>query len=93
MDTLSQIRSDLQGPYVSQRLIQGDVGSGKTIVAFLAMLDVVASGYQAAIMAPTEVLAMQHAAGFREMCADYGLPYQVVCLTGSMTASQKKKGI
>lgn len=91
MDTLSQIRSDLQGPYVSQRLIQGDVGSGKTIVAFLAMLDVVASGYQAAIMAPTEVLAMQHAAGFREMCADYGLPYQVVCLTGSMTASQKKK--
>ncbi len=90
-DTLSQIRSDLQGPYVSQRLVQGDVGSGKTIVAFLAMLDVVASGYQAAIMAPTEVLAMQHAAGFRDMCADYGLPYQVVCLTGSMTASQKKK--
>ncbi len=91
MDTLTQIRSDLQGPYVSQRLIQGDVGSGKTIVAFLAMLDVVASGYQAAIMAPTEVLAMQHAASFRDMCADYGLPYQVVCLTGSMTASQKKK--
>lgn len=91
MDTLSQIRSDLQGPYVSQRLVQGDVGSGKTIVAFLAMLDVVASGYQAAIMAPTEVLAMQHAASFRRMCADYGLPYQVVCLTGSMTASQKQK--
>ncbi len=91
MDTLSQIRSDLQGPYVSQRLVQGDVGSGKTIVAFLAMLDVVASGYQAAIMAPTEVLAMQHAASFRGMCAEYGLPYQVVCLTGSMTASQKQK--
>ena len=90
-ETLAQIRSDLQGPYVSQRLIQGDVGSGKTIVAFLAMLDAVANGYQAAIMAPTEVLAMQHAQSFQEMCRDFSLPYQVVCLTGSMTAAQKRK--
>lgn len=91
VETLAQIRSDLQGPYVSQRLIQGDVGSGKTIVAFLAMLDAVANGYQAAIMAPTEVLAMQHAQSFQEMCHDFSLPYQVVCLTGSMTAAQKRK--
>ena len=90
-ETLAQIRSDLQGPYVSQRLIQGDVGSGKTIIAFLAMLDAVANGYQAAIMAPTEVLAMQHAQSFQEMCHDFSLPYQVVCLTGSMTAAQKRK--
>lgn len=89
--TIDCIHNEMRGDYVMQRLIQGDVGSGKTIVAFLAMIDAASNGYQSAIMAPTEVLAMQHAAGFREMCADYGLPYQVVCLTGSMTASQKKK--
>lgn len=89
--TIDCIHNEMRGDYVMQRLIQGDVGSGKTIVAFLAMIDAASNGYQSAIMAPTEVLAMQHAAGFREMCADYGLPYQVVCLTGSMTAPQKKK--
>lgn len=88
---LLDIVSDLRGEYVSQRLIQGDVGSGKTIVAFLAMLLMVSNGYQAAIMAPTEVLARQHAKSFAEMCEHYQLPYQVVCLTGSMKRSEKKK--
>ncbi len=90
-DTLHLLLDDLRGPTLMQRLIQGDVGSGKTIVAFLAMLDVVSSGHQAAIMAPTEVLAMQHAQSFRQMCEDFSLPYSVVLLTGSMTAAQKKK--
>lgn len=90
-ETLAQVRQDLRGDYVSQRLIQGDVGSGKTIVAFLAMLDAVSAGYQAAIMAPTEVLARQHAQAFCAMMRDYGLPYEVVCLTGSMSAKEKRE--
>lgn len=90
-ETLGAVRRDLYGEVVSQRLIQGDVGSGKTIVAFLAMLEVIASGYQAAIMAPTEVLAMQHAASFRQMIEEYHLSYQVICLVGSMKASEKRE--
>lgn len=91
MDTLHQIQKDLRGPWVTQRLIQGDVGSGKTIVAFLAMLDVIAAGYQAAIMAPTEVLARQHFASFQKMCDDFHISYPVVCLTGSMSAKERRK--
>ncbi len=90
MDTLEEVRRDLRGPFVSQRLIQGDVGSGKTIVAFLAMLDVVSNGHQAAIMAPTEVLARQHEESFKELCETYHLPYEVICLVGSMTAKEKR---
>jgi ATP-dependent DNA helicase RecG len=90
-ETLGEIRRDLRGPVITQRLIQGDVGSGKTIVAFLAMLDAVNSGYQAAIMAPTEVLAMQHYTDFCEMCSRYGLPFECVCLVGSMTAKAKRQ--
>lgn len=89
-ETLEQVRKDLRGRYVSQRLIQGDVGSGKTIVAFLAMLDVVSAGYQAALMAPTEVLARQHEQTFRQLLSDYDLPYDVVCLTGSMGAKERR---
>ncbi len=90
-NTLEQVRKDLRGKTVSQRLIQGDVGSGKTIVAFLAMLDVVSNGYQAAIMVPTEVLARQHYESFVNLCKEHGLPYEVVCLTGSMTAKEKRE--
>lgn len=90
-EALEQIRSDMRGPCVSQRLIQGDVGSGKTIVAFLAMLDAVSAGYQAAIMAPTEVLARQHAQAFSAMIKDHSLPYEVVCLTGSMSAAKRRE--
>ena len=73
-----------------QRLIQGDVGSGKTIVAFLAMIDAASNGYQSAIMAPTEVLARQHYENFTQMCQDYDLDFPVILLTGSMTAKQKR---
>ncbi|MDD6193678.1 MAG: ATP-dependent DNA helicase RecG [Lachnospiraceae bacterium] len=91
METLHQIQKDLRGPWVTQRLIQGDVGSGKTIVAFLAMLDAIDNGYQAAIMAPTEVLARQHYESFLSLCETFSLPYPVVCLTGSMSAKERRE--
>jgi ATP-dependent DNA helicase RecG len=87
---LNDILSDIQGEYVTQRLIQGDVGSGKTIVAFLAMLDVALSGYQAAIMAPTAVLAKQHYEGIVKWVENAGLNIPVALFTGSMKASEKK---
>ena len=74
-----------------QRLIQGDVGSGKTILAFLAMADAAHNGYQSAIMAPTEVLARQHYETFQQLCERFGLHIPVVLLTGSMTARQKRR--
>lgn len=89
--TLREIREDLRGRKVMQRLVQGDVGSGKTIIAFLAMLDVAQAGYQSALMAPTEVLAMQHYQNFMEMCETYGLQIPVILLTGSLTAKEKRR--
>ena len=76
--------------YVMQRLIQGDVGSGKTVIAFLAMAWAAESGYQSAIMAPTEVLARQHYETFCAWCENFHLEYPVVLLTGSMTAKEKR---
>ncbi len=89
--TLLEIRRDLRGQKVMQRLVQGDVGSGKTIIAFLAMLDAAQAGYQSALMAPTEVLAMQHYQNFTEMCEAYGLHIPVVLLTGSLTVKEKRR--
>lgn len=91
LETLHQIQDDVTGPWISQRLIQGDVGSGKTMIAFLAMIQVAVSGYQAAIMAPTEVLARQHFETFKRLCEEYGLPFSVIYLTGSQTAKEKKE--
>ena len=88
---LTDIQNDMDSPYVMQRLVQGDVGSGKTIVAFLAMARCAHSGYQSAIMAPTEVLARQHYEGFVKMCHDFGLDFPVVLLTGSMKAKEKRE--
>ena len=85
-----ELREDMGSPYAMNRLIQGDVGSGKTIVAFLAMIDAASNGYQSAIMAPTEVLARQHYENFTQMCQDYDLDFPVILLTGSMTAKQKR---
>ena len=89
--TVQDIISDMQSPYVMQRLIQGDVGSGKTVVAFLAMAWCSLNGYQSAIMAPTEVLARQHYESFLSMCRQFGLDYPVILLIGSHTAAQKRK--
>ncbi len=88
---LEDIERDMHGPYVMQRLIQGDVGSGKTIVAFLAMARCARSGYQSAIMAPTEVLARQHYESFTKQCEAFGLDFPVVLLTGSMKVKEKRE--
>ncbi len=82
---------DFEGEYVTQRLIQGDVGCGKTIIAFLCMTYFVENGYQAAIMAPTEILANQHKNTFEEYIKNFDLPYEVVLLTGSMSAREKRE--
>lgn len=88
--TINEIGNDMSGEYVMQRLIQGDVGSGKTIVAFLIMAWTSLNGYQSAIMAPTEVLANQHYDTFVEMIERFNLDCSVVLLTGSMTAKEKR---
>ena len=88
---LQDIQNDMDSPYVMQRLVQGDVGSGKTVVAFLAMARCAHSGCQSAIMAPTEVLARQHYETFTKMCQDFGLDFPIVLLTGSMKAKEKRE--
>jgi len=88
---LGEILRDLQGPSVMNRLVQGDVGSGKTVVAFLAMYLCALNGYQSALMAPTEVLAKQHYENFRAFCGQYGLELSVELLTGSMSAKEKRE--
>lgn len=86
-----EIKADLSGPCCMNRLVQGDVGSGKTIVAVLALLMCVCSGYQGALMAPTEVLAVQHFETISEYIRSYGLPVTPVLLVGSMTAKSKRE--
>ena len=85
-----EIKEDMQGEHVMSRLVQGDVGSGKTVVAFLALLLAGLNGYQGALMAPTEVLARQHYENISGMLKDYDLPMEAQLLTGSMTAAQKR---
>jgi len=86
-----EILSDLQGDGVMNRLVQGDVGSGKTVLAVLAMVAAEENGYQSALMAPTEVLARQHYQSLTEMLAPIGLADEVVLLTGSMTEKEKRE--
>ncbi|GFI09976.1 ATP-dependent DNA helicase RecG [Lachnospiraceae bacterium] len=85
-----ELQRDLSGEGVMSRLIQGDVGSGKTVVALLALVCAVYNGYQGALMAPTEVLARQHGQSIREMLEGAGLSLSVTVLTGSMTAKEKR---
>lgn len=85
-----ELQGDLSGEGVMSRLIQGDVGSGKTVVALLALVCAVYNGYQGALMAPTEVLARQHGQSIREMLEGAGLSLSVAVLTGSMTAKEKR---
>ena len=86
----SEIQEDLTSDHTMNRLIQGDVGSGKTIIAFLALIMCVANGYQGAMMAPTEVLAAQHYESLLQIRRQYGLPICPVLLTGSTTAKDRK---
>lgn len=90
-NALKDIVDDLTSGFVMNRLIQGDVGSGKTIVAFLACVLCASNGYQAAFMAPTEVLASQHYKNFCQMNERYNLGLKITYLSGSLTASQKKQ--
>lgn len=86
-----EISGDLTGEYTMNRLIQGDVGSGKTILAALALLLTVSNGYQGAMMAPTEVLALQHFQTLSGYTDKYNLPFRPVLLTGSLSAKEKRE--
>ena len=88
---LEEIRSDLSSSKVMNRLVQGDVGCGKTIIAFLSLIDVVSKGYQGALMVPTEVLATQHYENLIKLKEDYNLQINPVLLTGSVTAANKRR--
>nr|WP_179724803.1 ATP-dependent DNA helicase RecG [Saccharopolyspora hordei] len=97
-----QIAADLADEHPMNRLVQGEVGSGKTVVALRAMLQVVDAGRQAAMLAPTEVLAAQHARSLRELLGDLAMAGElggaekatrVTLLTGSLTAAQRKKAL
>ena len=88
--TLSQVYADLKSGKVMNRLIQGDVGSGKTIIAVLALVSAAENGFQGALMAPTEVLAKQHYETVEAMFRKYDVPFCAVLVTGSMTAKEKR---
>jgi ATP-dependent DNA helicase RecG len=94
---LGEVVADMRRPQPMRRLLQGDVGSGKTIVAMQAALVAIENGYQAALMAPTEILATQHYLSARKLLADAvspttGKPYRVTLLTGSLDEERKREG-
>ena len=86
---ISEISQDMQDERPMQRLLQGDVGSGKTVVATLSLVKAVENGYQAVIMAPTEILATQHYEGITELCKH--LPINIALLTGSTSKKEKDR--
>lgn len=81
----------MTGDYLMSRLIQGDVGSGKTILAFLALFLAAGNGWQGCLMVPTEVLAVQHMEAIQKQICEQKLPFYAELLTGSMTAKQKRE--
>ncbi len=87
---LGEIVADMRAAEPMRRLLQGDVGSGKTIVALQAMLVAIENGYQAALMAPTEILATQHFLGARKLLERSQQRYKVVLLTGSLDEDRKR---
>lgn len=86
---LEDIRIDMEDERPMQRLLQGDVGSGKTVVATLSLLKAIENGYQGALMAPTEILAAQHYEGITEVCGNLGINIEL--LTGSTTKKDKER--
>ncbi|MGC2161222.1 MAG: ATP-dependent DNA helicase RecG [Silvibacterium sp.] len=87
---LGEIVGDMRKPSPMRRLLQGDVGSGKTIVALQAMLVAIENGYQAALMAPTEILATQHYLAARKLLERSSRKYRITLLTGSLDDAEKK---
>jgi ATP-dependent DNA helicase RecG len=85
---LKEIATDMQTPFPMRRLLQGDVGSGKTIVAFEAAIIAIENGHQVALMAPTEILAQQHYFSARQILEKAG--YRIVLLTGSLEQDRKR---
>ena len=88
--TWEEIKENMSGSALMSRLIQGDVGSGKTIIAVLALMNTAFAGYQGAMMVPTEVLAKQQYESICSMFEKHQIPLKVVLLMGSMTAAQKR---
>jgi len=86
---LKEIASDMEKPFPMRRLLQGDVGSGKTLVAFEAAIIAIENGYQVALMAPTEILAQQHYFSARRILEPSG--YRIVLLTGSLEEDRKRE--
>ncbi len=86
---LKEIASDMEKPFPMRRLLQGDVGSGKTLVAFEAAIVAMENGYQVALMAPTEILAQQHYFSARRILENAG--YRIVLLTGSVEEDRKRE--
>lgn len=86
---IKEIRNDTATGHQMNRLLQGDVGSGKTIVALLIMLIAADNGFQSCLMAPTEILATQHFVSLQELLV--GIPLQIALLTGNTKAAEKKK--
>ena len=90
---IKEIKADIASEHRMKRLLEGDVGSGKTIVAFLTMLSFAENGYKSAIMAPTEVLAAQHYEALKSFVKEHDLPYDVVLLTGSVKGAARKEAL
>ncbi|UED77212.1 ATP-dependent DNA helicase RecG [Brevibacillus sp. DP1.3A] len=88
---VKEILDDMRAPHSMNRLLQGDVGSGKTVVAAIALIAAVKAGYQGALMVPTEILAEQHVQSLTKLLSDYGI--QVALLSGSLTAKRRREVI
>lgn len=91
MKTWNEIKNDMASEKVMNRLVQGDVGSGKTIVAILGLLTAALNGEQGVLMAPTEVLARQHYEDICELIKKNNLNLKVAILVGSMKVKEKRK--
>jgi len=90
---LREIGEDLRSPHPMHRLVQGDVGSGKTIVALLTLLVAIENGYQGVLMAPTEILADQHARSILKILREAGAEVRVSVLTGSLKAAARRRAL
>lgn len=92
-EVIDEIVGDMRELRPMRRLLQGEVGSGKTVVALCAMLEAVGSGYQAVLVAPTQVLASQHAENLRQMISRASLKVPVIVVTGGMKLAERRRAL